>query len=85
MDIIESRVNPIYKKGGLIYKYSTDYKIGEYRKTPLDTIAIVTTQDNIIMTMYPILISSEFDREGILYSEELKTKRLDSVKSFMKN
>lgn len=76
MDIIESRVNPIYKKGGLIYKYSTDYKIGEYRKTPLDTIAIVTTQDNIIMTMYPILISSEFDREGILYSEELKTKRL---------
>ena len=52
--------------------------IDGYVTNDICIVTIIGTKD--IITMYPILLSNEFDREGLSTSEELKIKRLQGVK-----
>ncbi len=59
-----------------MYRFRLDNFIGNigYRKTSdICVTTIIGTKD--IITMYPISLSDEFDKEGFLYSKELTKKR----------
>ncbi len=71
--------NPVYFTGSLIYKSKLNYNIGTYDGKPIDGLAVVMQNDKVF-TMYPLLLSSEFDKEGMIYSESLSKKRSMGVR-----
>lgn len=59
------------------YRFHLDYPVGIINGEKTSDICVTTflgTKD--IITMYPIRLSSDFNLEGNLYSQELKRKRL---------
>ncbi len=60
-----------------IYKFSLDYPIGFKEDVAIHDLCVATllgTKD--IITMYPIILSRDYNKEGLLTSEELKLKRI---------
>ena len=60
-----------------IYKFSLDYPIGFKDNEVTYDLCVATllgTKD--IITMYPIILSKDYNKEGLLTSEELKLKRI---------
>ena len=72
--------NPTYTKGSLVFSLNLEDKIGYTEDKDLNGIGVITSIDRKkILTIYPIDFSSEFDKEGMIYSEELRLKRLKGV------
>lgn len=60
-----------------IYKFKLDRPIGykgDLITNDLCVVTVIGTKD--IITMYPVLLSDEFDKEGFATSQKLKLKRL---------
>ena len=60
-----------------MYRFRLDTPIGfkgDEITSDLCVVTLIGTKD--IVTMYPVLLSDEFDKEGLLTSRELKLKRL---------
>lgn len=76
---IESRIKSLVPKiyrGSLIYQFNLEYDVGFSLDKAIKGICIVKSSDGKkILTMYPVDLSSEFDREGLTTSEALKRKR----------
>lgn len=63
-----------------IYRFRFSTPIGYKGDLITNDLCVVTTiGTKDIITMYPILLSKEFDKEGLLMSKELKYKRLQGV------
>ena len=60
-----------------MYRFRLDTPIGykdDLITSDLCVVTIIGTKD--IITMYPVSLSDEFDKEGLATSKELKLKRL---------
>ena len=77
-DLIK-KLNPIYSTGSKIYRLNLDYNIGKYNGDLVSGLGIVTI-NNKVFTMYPLNLSSSFDREEMTHSEELNKKRTMGVR-----
>lgn len=74
------KVNANYFEFSDMYRFKLDFPIGYKGQNVTNDICVTTiigTKD--IITMYPIILSSEFDKEGFGTSEELKLKRLKGI------
>lgn len=71
------RINANHFGTADMYRFSLDREIG-YKGdiTTKDICVVKMLGANKIITMYPILLSSEFDKESFLNSEELRLKRV---------
>jgi len=79
-DLIK-KINPVYSTGSKIYRLNLDYNIGEYNGDLVSGLGIVTI-NNKVFTMYPLNLSSSFDREEMTHSEELNKKRTMGVRKW---
>lgn len=67
-----------------MYRFKLDTPIGykgELITSDLCVVTIIGTKD--IITMYPVTLSDEFDKEGLSTSEKLKLKRLHGGKKMI--
>lgn len=71
-------LNPNHFELSDMYRFRMDRPIGyKYGKITQDICVSTIIGTKKIMTMYPILLSSEFDKEGASTSKALKMKRLE--------
>ena len=72
-----ANLNPTYFKGSEVYRMHLDYFVGLKNKDcPTKDVAVLTALNSeIIFSIYPIMLSDDFDKESYQKSEELRLKR----------
>lgn len=70
-------LNPQFDNGVLKYNLRLDYEVGTFSDEVTRDVCVVTTIDpSKILTIYPKMLSNEFDREKLQKSVELRRKRI---------
>lgn len=74
-------INPNHFALTDMYRFKLDFPIGYKRENITNDICVSTiTGTNEIITMYPIMLSNDFDKEGYGTNEEIKIKKLRGIK-----
>ena len=76
-----STLNGYYNGFSLTYRYHLDKPIGYWKDELTSDLCVIKHCSGQILSMYPCHLSSDFNKEGWLTSENLRLKRERGIKN----